>query len=104
MMRPAISIDELWEGEATGVIVDGQKVLLLKFGDEVFAYENRCLHMGAALSDGFLEGETLTCPLHAWQYDARTGKGINPTDVCLKSFRVSIENGTVFVDVGGRKT
>ncbi len=95
----AIALDELWSGEPAGRVVGGRKVLLIRIGDAVSAFEDRCAHLGVPLSEGRLDGETLTCRAHEWQYDARTGKGINPASACLRAFAVKIEDGQVLVDV-----
>jgi len=69
----------LWPGEMKGILVDATRVLLLNVGGDVRAYEDSCPHRGVALSCGTLEASgTLTCAMHLWQYDARTGKGLNP--------------------------
>jgi len=79
--------------------VDGHDVLLVRLNGVVYAYENRCAHLGVALSEGRLDGSVLTCRAHHWQYDVRSGAGINPATACLRCFAVKIEDGTVFVDV-----
>jgi toluene monooxygenase system ferredoxin subunit len=100
--RRVMPLGELWRGEMIARVVDGKKVLLLRVEDEVFAYEDRCAHLGVALSEGRLEGTTITCSAHHYQYDALSGRGVNPRDVCLKPFAVKLEAGDIFVDVGGR--
>jgi toluene monooxygenase system ferredoxin subunit len=101
--RRVMPLAQLWRGEMIGRVVDGKKVLLLRVDDQVFAYEDRCAHLGVALSEGRLDGTTITCSAHHYQYDALSGKGVNPKDVCLRTFAVKLEAGDIFVDVtGGR--
>jgi toluene monooxygenase system ferredoxin subunit len=90
---------ELWVGEMIARVVEGKKVLLLRLEGGVHAYEDRCAHLGVALSEGRLDGETLTCSAHHYQYDACTGRGVNPKNLCLVAFAVSIEGGDIYVDV-----
>ena len=33
----------------------------------------RCLHRGALMSDGHVEGDNLICGLHNWDYSFKTG-------------------------------
>jgi len=96
---PIIAATELWDGDMTARRVDGHDVLLARLNGVVYAYENRCAHLGVALSEGRLDGSVLTCRAHHWQYDVRSGAGINPATACLRCFAVKIEDGTVFVDV-----
>ena len=92
--------DEVAEGEMAGRVVDGTKVLLVRLGGEVHAYEDRCRHMGVPLSRGDLEASTLTCFLHGWSYDASTGACLSNPSECLRCFAVRVEGDEVWVDVG----
>ena len=96
---PIIAATELWDGDMTARRVDGHDVLLVRLNGVVYAYENRCAHLGVALSEGRLDGNVLTCRAHHWQYDVRSGAGVNPATACLRRFAVKIEDGKVFVDV-----
>jgi toluene monooxygenase system protein E len=96
---PVAAVAELWDRDITARSVDDCNVLLVRLDGAVYAYENRCAHLGVALSKGRLDGAVLTCSAHHWQYDVRTGRGVNPATACLKRFAVKIENGTVLVDV-----
>ena len=74
-------------------------ILLLKIDGRFHAYQGRCPHQGAALMDGDLEGELLTCAAHRWQFDATTGQGVNPASARLKRFPVHIVERRVLIDV-----
>jgi nitrite reductase/ring-hydroxylating ferredoxin subunit len=97
-------LDELWLGDMVGRVIDGTKVLILRIEDDVFAYEDRCAHLGVSLSEGTLEGSVLTCSAHRYKYDARSGEGINPKAAQLRAFEVKIDAGQVWVDVPDRST
>jgi toluene monooxygenase system ferredoxin subunit len=94
-----LSLAELWSGDMAARIVDGRKVLLVRIDDVVFAYEDRCAHQAMPMSEGSLDGTTLTCSAHHYSYDVRTGEGINPRAARLRPFAVKIEGDDVFVDV-----
>jgi toluene monooxygenase system ferredoxin subunit len=91
--------DDLWIGEMIGVEVGGVKVLVLNVEDEVQAYLDRCPHRASALSEGTLEGSMLTCATHLWEFDALSGRGINPESSRLIRFPVRVENGMIYVEV-----
>jgi toluene monooxygenase system ferredoxin subunit len=90
---------ELWVGELRQVRVDGRPVLLLRTDAGVFAYEDRCPHLGVPLSQGALQGSTLTCAAHHYQYDACTGRGINPRNVSLSAYPVRCHAGAILVEL-----
>jgi toluene monooxygenase system ferredoxin subunit len=98
-LRPASTLDDLWDGDMTGCVLAGRKVLLVRMGEAVYAYEDRCAHLGVALSEGKLEGCVLTCGAHLYQYDVRTGEGVNPKSVRLTSLPVQIVDGTILVEL-----
>jgi toluene monooxygenase system ferredoxin subunit len=95
----ASSLDDLWIGEKVGIVMAGKPVLLVNVEGAVCAYEDRCRHKGVPLSAGKLEGHVLTCAVHGWCYDARTGAGINPESASLVRFPVRIEGNDILVDV-----
>ena len=100
-MIRVIALADLWDGDMTGVVVGGRKLLLVRKGDEVRAFEDRCAHLGVPLSEGTLAGDVLTCRAPHYQYDACTGHGINPAMARLRRYPVAIRDGEVFVDFGG---
>jgi toluene monooxygenase system ferredoxin subunit len=94
-----MALAELWDGEMRGHVVDGHKVLLVKVDGRVCAYEDRCAHLGVALSEGELTGGVIVCRAHHYRYDARTGAGVNPKSVQLQALPVAIEDGMIAVDL-----
>ncbi len=97
------SLGDLWQGEMEEFEVDGEEILLLHTeSGNVRAIPANCPHQEHPLVEGTLEGNTLTCNAHLWQFDVASGKGINPDDAKLCFFPVRIENDDVYVDVKGR--
>jgi toluene monooxygenase system ferredoxin subunit len=92
-------LDEVWEGELRGVVVDGAKVLLVNVGGRVCAYEDRCAHQGYPLSEGRLENGVLVCALHGWEYDPASGCGVNPEGTTLRAYPIKIVGSDVLVNV-----
>ena len=44
---------------------------------------------------------TLTCAMHLWQYDARTGKGLNPRGTGLRRLPMKLEDDGIWIEVDG---
>lgn len=95
-----IPMEDLWIGEMKGIAVDGRRVLLVRLEEGVFAYEDRCAHLGVPLSEGTLADGVLTCRAHHYQYDVRTGAGINPKSVRLVSVPFSVRDGRILLADG----
>ena len=100
--RRVADVASLWPGEMKGVVVDTTKVLLLNVDGDVRAYEDSCPHRGVALSCGQLEGAsgTLTCAMHLWRYDARTGQGLDDHgSAALRRLPTKLQDDGIWVDV-----
>ncbi len=104
---PVAELDELWEGEMMEVTVDEQPVLLVHCpGGQLAAYQGTCPHQQRPLSTASFDGATITCAAHRWQFQAATGKGINPASCQLYTYQVRLEEGQIFIGVpadGGRR-
>jgi toluene monooxygenase system ferredoxin subunit len=98
--RKAATLDELWDGEMIALEIEGQVVLLVNVKGSIRAYADYCPHLRTRLSQGSLQRNVLTCSTHGWEFDASTGKGINPKSACLECFPVIVENGDILIDVG----
>jgi toluene monooxygenase system ferredoxin subunit len=98
---PVLYLDDVWEGEMVAIRVADADVLVVHLGDgEIRAYDNRCPHAGSPLSEGRLSDATLTCATHLWQFDARTGEGINPRGCKLRRYPMRVVDGVVVVRLG----
>jgi toluene monooxygenase system ferredoxin subunit len=103
-LRKVASLGDLWSGEMMGLDVDGNGILLVNIDDRIYAYADACPHQRGRLSEGSMTGTTLRCPRHHWEFDVRTGHGINPQNVCLRVFPVTVERGDILVDLGDAKS
>jgi nitrite reductase/ring-hydroxylating ferredoxin subunit len=73
-------------------------VAVYRVGGELFACADLCPHQGARLSDGELEGRTLTCPRHGSQFDVATGERTRgPADDDIARYRVVVDAGQLFL-------
>lgn len=82
----------------SGALVGNTDLVIIRADDEVTVLFGRCLHRGALLSDGSIEGENLICGVHGWDYVFRTGISAYNNSERLQHFRSWVEDGEVFVD------
>lgn len=95
------AISEVAEGQCRGVRVGDREIALYHLsGGEFHATDNVCTHEYALLSEGWLENGCIECPLHAAQFDVRTGKALSaPADEDLKVYPVRQEGNDLLVQV-----
>ena len=75
----------------------GVDVVVLNVEGRIVAYQGRCPHQETTLDDALFDGETLVCSAHLWEFDAATGKGLNPANTQLCEFPVEIRDGAIYV-------
>jgi len=64
------------------------------------ATQARCTHRHGPLSEGTVDGSTVTCPLHGAQFNVWTGAALGgPATEPLKTYNVTIEGEVGRVDV-----
>jgi nitrite reductase (NADH) small subunit len=92
-------VEDIPPGTIRAVAVDDQEIAIANVGGEFFATQQHCLHLQGPLGEGRLEGKTLSCPWHGWQYDVRTGKNEFDHAIQLQTFEVKVEGGEVKVAI-----
>jgi toluene monooxygenase system ferredoxin subunit len=94
--------ENLWEGDLVDAEVAGEQVLIVHHLDGTFvAYQGLCPHQEVLLADGKWDEESgvLACGGHAWEFDMRSGAGLNPLGCRLYRYPVEVEGGVVRVGI-----
>ncbi len=92
------SVDDLIGRNPLRITVDDLEIVVFKVGPDFFAVENNCPHQHfRMLHEGTLEGCSLTCPMHGWTFDLRTGKSATG-DGRLNQRRVRVIDSEVWIE------
>ena len=86
-------------GEVTEVEANGTAICLANIGGELRAMDNLCPHRQGPLGQGWIEGEAVICPWHAWAFNTRTGVAEEPEQASVRVFPVSEQEGAVLADL-----
>ena len=92
-------MNSIADGERKIIEADGHSIGVFHEGDHWYALSNSCLHRGGPVCTGTLEGSTLTCPWHGYQYDVRTGELLLDHTSCLPTYKVLVQEDQVYVEV-----
>jgi phenylpropionate dioxygenase-like ring-hydroxylating dioxygenase large terminal subunit len=96
------SLDALRDGGVLGVEVGEKSIALYRIGDEVHATDGTCTHALALLADGFVDGDTIECPLHQAVFDIRTGEVLSgPATEDLEVYKVKVVGSDILIDLDG---
>ncbi len=83
-----------------GLVLEEQRVVLVRTGDDVRAFSATCTHQGCTV-DGVSDG-VITCPCHGSAFDAGTGKVVTgPATRALDPVHVEVADGAVTMPGGG---
>ena len=84
--------------ETTCTAVADGTAIVIRVGDEIRAFRNRCLHQDSPLEGGWVRNGVLSCPLHFWRYRVNDGSHIG-TDGSLEQFAITVVDGEAFVEL-----
>jgi Rieske Fe-S protein len=83
-----------------GLVLDDQRVVLVRSGSEVRAFSATCTHQGCTV-DGVTDG-LITCPCHGSTFDSGTGQVVSgPATRPLPPVQVEVADGVVTLPGGG---
>jgi NAD(P)H-dependent nitrite reductase small subunit len=88
-------VGDVAPGTGKTVLLGRREVALFNAGGRFYALDNTCPHQGGPLSEGWIEGETVTCPWHAWCFTMRDGKMTLGDYAQVDTFDVRIEGDEV---------
>ena len=74
-------------------------VLVTRAEGTVYAVPGVCPHEDVALFDGDLEGTTIRCPGHSYEFDLRTGRCLHESTQHLRRYPVTIVDDDHYVDL-----
>jgi apoptosis-inducing factor 3 len=98
-LKSGIDLERLVENSPLLGHVDGEPVMLVRQGENIFAIGATCTHYSGPLAEGLVVGETIRCPWHHARFSLRTGEAegapaLNP----VACFGVVRDGGKIRVD------
>jgi nitrite reductase/ring-hydroxylating ferredoxin subunit/DMSO/TMAO reductase YedYZ heme-binding membrane subunit len=91
-------VDDVAEGRARAVMLERERVAVVRHGGAISVVSNVCRHQGGPLGEGRVVDGCLTCPWHGYQYRPDDGCSPPPYLERLPTYRVRIAAGRVLVD------
>jgi nitrite reductase/ring-hydroxylating ferredoxin subunit len=70
------TLDQVPPGTVLGIEIGGLDLAVANVDGGIHCIDNVCTHAYALLSDGWLDGTVLECPLHGGQFDVVTGTAL----------------------------
>ncbi|MEV5491011.1 bifunctional 3-phenylpropionate/cinnamic acid dioxygenase ferredoxin subunit [Streptomyces bobili] len=99
-MIPVCRLEDLPEGESVRIDTTPPIAVFHTEDGRLYAIDDTCTHQDASLSEGWLEGCLVECPLHAASFDLRTGEPTClPARRPVRTHRVTVDDGMVHVQL-----
>ena len=92
-----IQENELKPGVSLVKDCDGRDFFIYKDNGDILVYDSHCPHQATNIPEMALQGFELTCPLHKWKFDIRTGACTDKGNRPLEVFESKLENGSLMV-------
>jgi len=80
------------------VEVNGQPIALFKVEGKVHAIYQICPHQGGPLDEGGIDGKTIICPWHGWEFDVTSGKCVLNDAIVQPTYKVKEEGEDIYVE------
>ena len=96
------ALDELVDGGARRVDVDGRALSVIRIGDDVYVIGDRCSHADVSLSEGEVDVEdcSIECVKHGSFFSLETGEPLSlPALKPVPTFRTTVVGGDVEVEL-----
>lgn len=90
---PVCAAHELGEGEVKRLEVDGRVLGVCRIDGRVAAFDARCPHMHADLTEGVIADGGVDCPHHLWHFDLSTGDCTMVPGYAIDLFEVRERDG-----------
>lgn len=89
---------DIQPGEIKSFVFETEVIAICNADGEFYVIKDECSHMAYPLSDGILEGETITCAHHGAQFNVRTGEVLSlPAVEPIETFEVKVEGDDLCV-------
>ena len=100
--HPVCKTSEVPEDFGRKAVVGGRVLAIFRVGDSFYAIDDTCTHGQASLSQGYVEGEEVECPLHAGRFHIPTGRPVClPVTEPVRSYGVRVVGEEIYVEVPG---
>ncbi len=96
---PIAKVSDPVDPHGTPVEVEGEELALFMLDGCRYALSNICTHQFAFMTDGYVDGEYINCPMHQGRFHIPTGapQGV-PVTKPLRVYPVRVEGDDVLIE------
>ena len=95
---PIAAVEDISDNDVKGVTVQGKALAIYRIKGKLFVTSDVCTHGSACLSDGYLDGDTIECPLHQGLFHVPSGKALGaPATENLATYEIRMQDERICV-------
>jgi len=103
-MIKVAEVSDIPVGGVKKVSLEDVDIAIFNIGGELYAISDTCTHEQASLSEGDLDGDSISCPRHGATYNIKTGEAIGlPAIISVATYRVKIEGNDIILEMPNDK-
>jgi nitrite reductase/ring-hydroxylating ferredoxin subunit/DMSO/TMAO reductase YedYZ heme-binding membrane subunit len=91
------SVNDIEEGRAKVVTVDGERVAVFKYDGKLSAISNVCQHQNGPLGEGRVIDGLITCPWHGYQYRPHDGCSPPPFNEKVSTYKLKLDGEQIYI-------
>ena len=93
-------VSEIEKGTAVLYNLDDREIAVFNVDGKLYALDDYCSHEEGSLSEGYLKGCEVECPIHGARFNVKTGEVTEePAVLPVDSFPVRIVDDNIEIDV-----
>jgi 3-phenylpropionate/trans-cinnamate dioxygenase ferredoxin subunit len=91
-------VSDIQPGEIKSFVVGNEMVAICNDNGNFYAFIDECSHQALPLSDGLLEGKTITCAYHGAEFNIDTGEALClPAVDDIETYEVKVEDDDIYI-------
>jgi|SRR5579862_1690398 len=92
------STADLGDGDMMKVTIGKKSIALYNLGGRYYASDAFCTHGHALLTEGYIDGALVECPMHGGTFDIASGKAVGqPCVTALTIYPVSVDGDAISI-------
>lgn len=91
-------VSDIQPGEIKSFVLGNEMVAICNTDGKFYAFIDECSHQTLPLSDGLLEGKTITCAYHGAEFNVETGEALClPAVDGIETYEIKIEGDNIYI-------